>query len=244
MDATRITEDESYGTWKFCAWNGMLFMSVFIVFWGLMGHNVPPFSGALGAEAVADYFRENRNFVRLGMVVSMTFTISYAVWGISLGRVMNHVLGRDHILTELQVWGAGLTVVPVLVSSSFWLAGAYRPDELSPEAVRTFYDMAWLLIDLAYSVTSVQMIALGAGMLRDRRAERLFPKWVCWYSIWVGFMFVAECLMPFFKEGAFSRSGILNFWIEFTIFFLFAPIITFYQIKAINRIQREAKGNG
>lgn len=232
-----VTSDNSYGTWRFCAWNGMIFMLVFIIFWGIMGHNIPPYAGSLEASAIAEFFRENRNIVRGGMVIAMTFTVCYAVWGISLGKVMDHVLGREHILTKLQVWGAGLTVVPILVSSSFWLAGAYRPDALPDNVLQLLYDMAWLLIDLGYSVTSVQMIALGAGFLRDRQARPYFPKWVCWYSIWVGFMFAAECLMPFFKDGAFSRQGLLNFWIEFGIFFIYAPIITYYQLRAINRIQ-------
>ena len=218
MSGMPVNTDNSYGTWKFCAWNGMIFMIVFIVFWGMMGHNIPPYSGALEAQAIADYFRDNRNLVRTGMVISMTFAVSYAVWGISIGKVMDYVLGRDHILTNLQVWGAGLTVCPILVSSSFWLTGAYRPDALPPETLQMLYDQAWLLIDLGYSVTSLQMIALGVGCLRDKREVPLIPKWVCWYSIWVGFMFTAECLMPFFKDGAFARQGTLNFWIEFMIF--------------------------
>ena len=239
MDGRQITSDNSYGAWKFCAWNGMLFMAIFIVFWGVLGFNLPPWAASEEAGVIADHFREHRNLVRLGMVISMTFAVSYAVWGISIGKVMDYILGRDHILTNLEVWGAGLTVCPVLVSSSFWLTGAYRPDALTPETLQMLYDMAWLLIDLAYSVTSVQMIALGVGCLRDKRDVPLFPKWVCWYSIWVGFMFTAECLMPFFKDGAFARQGILNFWIEFLIFFIYAPIITFYQLKAINRIRVE-----
>lgn len=239
MAVAPITTDNSYGTWKFCAWNGMIFMVVFMLFWGLMGHNLPPYAGDDAASVIAEYFRDNRQSVRLGMVVSMTFAVSYAVWGISIGKVMDHILGRGHILTDLQIWGAGLTVVPILVSSSIWLTGSYRPDALPDEILQLLYDMAWLLIDLAYSVTSVQMIALGVGCLRDKRAQPFFPKWVCWYSIWVGFMFVAECLMPFFKTGAFARQGILNYWIEFGIFFIYAPIITYYLLKAIGRIRAE-----
>jgi hypothetical protein len=135
-------------------------------------------------------------------------------------------------------------VVPVLVSSSFWLAGAYRPDTLPDAILQLLYDMAWLLIDLAYSVTSVQMIALGVGFLQDKRNRPLMPKWVCWYSIWVGVMFVAECLMPFFKSGPFARQGILNFWIEFSIFFIYAPVVTWYLVKAIPRLEQEAAGAG
>jgi hypothetical protein len=57
-------------------------------------------------------------------------------------------------------------------------------------------------------------------------------------------MFVAECLMPFFKSGPFARQGVLNFWIEFSIFFLYAPIITWFVLKAIPRLEREAADAG
>ncbi len=240
MGIAPLTTEPSYGAWKFCAWNGMIFMGIFIIFWGYLGHNLPPYGGDLEASVIAAYFRENANMVRLGMVISMTFAVSYAVWGIAIGKVMDHVLGRGHLFTDLQVWGAGLTVCPILVSSSFWLAGAYRPEALPDETLQLLYDAAWLLIDLGYSVTSVQMLALGFGCLLDKRAVPLFPKWVCWYSIWVGIMFTAECLMPFFKSGPFARQGILNFWIEFMIFFVYAPIITWYVIKGINRIRSES----
>ena len=226
--------------WRLCTWCGPLFMAVFIVFWGTLGFNLPPFSGADSAATMGDHFRAHANLVRIGMVVSMTFAVCYAIWGIAIGKVMERVVGHDSILVPLQVWGAGLTVVPVLVSCSFWLAGAYRPEALDNAVLQLLYDWAWLLIDLAYSVTSVQMFAMGAGFLSDTRAVPLFPKWLSWYGIWVGFMFIAECLMPFFKDGPFSRSGLLNFYIEFGIWFVWVPTVSFYILKAIHRLEVEA----
>ncbi|WP_221793817.1 hypothetical protein [Aquisediminimonas sediminicola] len=225
--------------WRLCAWNGPLFMGVFIIFWGIMGHNLPPYSADLPASDIAAYFRENANQVRTGMVLAMTFTISYCVWGLAIAKVMEQVVGKDNILVDLEKWGAGLTVVPVLVSCSFWLTGAFRPEALPDSVLQMLYDMAWLLIDLAYSITSVQMFALGAAFLMDRRQQPLVPKWLAWYGIWVGFMFIAECLMPFFKSGPFSRSGTLNYWIEFSIWFVWCPTLTYYLLRSITRIEQE-----
>ncbi len=230
---------KEYGTVRVCAWNGPLFMSVFIVFWGIMGHNLPPYSSSLPAADIAAYFRDNAAQVRAGMAVAMTFAVSYAVWGLAIAKVMEHVVHKDSILIDLQKWGAGLTVVPVLVSCSFWMAGAFRPEVHTDETLQMMYDMAWLLIDLAYSVTSVQMIALGVAFIKDRRDVPLVPKWVAWYGIWVAFMFIAECLMPQFRSGAFERAGLLNFWIEFLIWFIWCPLLTIYILKAINRIEQE-----
>ncbi|WP_114970572.1 hypothetical protein [Rhodoferax ferrireducens] len=236
-----MTDATEFKYWRFCAWMGPVFMSVFIVFWGIMGHNIPPWNADLPAATIANWFRTEANTIRTGMVLSMTFAVLYAVWGLAIGRVMTRIVPKDSILVDLQVWGAGLTVVPVLVSTSFWLAGAYRPEALPDYVLQLLYDMAWLLIDLAYAVTTVQLFAAGVGFMRDKRTTPLIPKWLAWYGIWVGFMFVAECLMPFFKTGAFARDGILNFWIEFMIWFVWCPTLTFYILKAINRIEREER---
>ena len=219
---------------------GPIFLVVFIVAWGVLGYNIPPLSPEWTGDQMAHHFRTHAGVVRAGMVASMSFAVLYMVWGMSITKVMETLeTDGNNILSQLQIWGAGLTVVPILVSSSFWLTGAYRPEALDPSILQMLYDMAWLLIDLAYSVTSVQMFALGVLFLSDQRAVPLIPKWVSWYSIWVGFMFIAEVLMPYFKSGLFARDGILNFWIEFVIWFVFILIVTLYILKAIARLERE-----
>ncbi len=235
---TNIDKPE-YNLWRLCVWAGPVFMGVFIVFWGIMGHNIPPWNADLPAATIADWFRSNANVIRTGMVISMLTAPLYCVWGLGIGRVMTRVVAKDSLLIDLQVWGAGMTVIPVLVSTSFWLTGAFRPDALPDVTLQLLYDMAWLLIDLSYFVTSIQLFAVGAAFLKDKRARLLVPRFVSWWGIWVGFMFLAEMLMPFFKTGAFARDGLLNFWIEFLIWFVWCPTLTLYLLKAITRIEQE-----
>lgn len=233
------TDKSEFNLWRLCILAGPTFMGVFIVFWGIMGHNIPPWNADLPASTIANWFRTEANTIRTGMVVSMTTAPLYCVWGLGIARVMSRVVPKDSLLIDLQVWGAGLTVIPVLVTTSFWLTGAYRPDGLPDYALQMLYDMAWLLIDLAYFTTSIQLFAVGVAFLKDKRAQMLVPKFVSWWAIWVGFMFIAECLMPFFKSGPFARDGMLNFWIEFLIWFVWCPTLTFYLVKAVGRIERE-----
>lgn len=236
---TRSASRGEFGLWRLCLWTGPLFMAVFIVFWGVMGHNIPPWNGDLPAATIAEWFRSESNTIRLGMVVAMTTAPLYCVWGLGIGRVMSRVVPKDSLLIDLQVWGAGMTVIPILVTTSFWLAGAYRPDALPDTTLQMLYDMAWLLIDLAYFTTSIQLFAAGAAFLKDNRVQPLVPKWLAWYGIWVGFMFIAECLMPFFKTGPFARDGVLNFWIEFSIWFVWCPSLTLALLGAVRRIEIE-----
>lgn len=230
------TVDTRY--WRFCAWMGPLFVAVFYYCWGVLGHNFPPFTPDTPASEVAGWFRENANGARLGMVVAMTFAPAYGVWGYSLAKVLEQVDGKDTILVQLARVGAAWTTITVLIPSSFWLTAAFRPEALPDWMIQMLYDMAWLLIDLAYAVTSVQLFALGVGFLGDKRTTPLIPKWLAWYGIWVGFMFILECVMPYFRNGAFARSGILNFWIEFLIWMAWVPVLTGYVLKAIGRIER------
>ncbi|MBI4693941.1 MAG: hypothetical protein HY749_07960 [Gammaproteobacteria bacterium] len=228
---------------RLCAWSGPAFLAIFIVFWGILGHNIPPLPADLPAQAIADHYRLNANEVRLGMGMSMSFAVLYMIWGLAIAKVMQYGVEKDNdVLSTIELWGAGLTVVPLLVSSSFWLAGAYRPEGLDDSVLQLFYDLPWLLIDVAYMVTSVQMFALGVAFLKDERAVPLVPKWLCWYGIWVGFMFVAEVLMPFFTSGPFARHGVLNFWIEFFIWFFWIVALSGYVLIAIGRLEAEARG--
>ena len=225
--------------WRFCALMGPVFVAVFYVCWGLLGHNFPPFSPDAPASEVAGWFRENANGARLGMVIAMTFAPAYGVWGYAMAKVMEQSSGggANSIMVQLARVGAAWTTITVLIPSSFWLTAAFRPEALPDWMIQMLYDMAWLLIDLAYAVTSVQLFALGAGFLADKRETPLIAKWLSWYGIWVGFMFIIECLMPYFRNGAFARSGILNFWIEFIIWMVWVPVLTLYSFKAIRRIE-------
>jgi hypothetical protein len=169
----------------------------------------------------------------------MTFAPTYMMWGLGISKVMETLEGKNRVLSVMQLWGAGLTVIPVLMCCIFILAGTYRADTLDPNIIQLMYDMSWLTISVSYSVTTMQMIAMGACFLADKRPTPLIPKWLCWYSIWGGTMFIAEDLMPFFKHGLFARNGLLNFWIEYSIYFFYMIFVTYYLYKAVTRLEQE-----
>lgn len=228
--------------WRFCLWMGPLFVAVLFVCWGILGHNFPPFTPDTPASEVAGWYRQHANGVRLGMVIAMSFAPAYGVWGYAVAKVLEQVVEKDSLIVQLARVGAAWTTITLLVPTSFWLTAAFRPEALPDWMIQMLYDMAWLLIDLAYAVTSVQLFALGVGFLADKRAGPLIPKWLAWYGIWVGFMFILECVMPYFRNGAFARSGVLNFWIEFLIWMAWVPVLTGYALKATSRIEAESTG--
>src|SRR3546814_16230400 len=82
---------------------------------------------------------------------------------------------RDNdVLSRLQLWGAGVTTLILVIPPSIWLAAAFRP-EIDPEILRMLYDLGWILFDLAYSLTMLQLVAFAVCFL-DRSEERRVGK--------------------------------------------------------------------
>ena len=235
-----LSNDAYFNYWRLCCAMGPLFLMAFLFFWGVLGYNIPPLPASWSAEQMAEHFRTNYNDVRAGMAGAMLFGVLYLPWTLSITKVMQWINPRENdMLSTLQMWGGGLTVVPLVISSVFWLTGSYRPDVLEPRILQMLYDQGWLLIDMFYAITTIPMVAIGVAGLKDLRANPLFPRWACWFSIWAGISFLFELLMPFFKDGLFSRQGWLNFWVEFMVWFLYILIISFYVWKAVPRLKQE-----
>lgn len=237
---TALSNAAYFRYWRLCAWMGPVFLTAFLICWGMLGHNIPPIPADHTAEQMAEFFRTHYNEVRAGMAGAMLFGVLYLPWTLSITKVMEWINPRENnVVTTLQMWGGGLTVVPLVTSSVFWLTGAYRPDVLDAVTLQMLYDQGWLLIDMFYAITTIPMVAIGVAGLADQRARPLFPRWACWYSIWAGISFLFELFMPFFKSGLFARQGWLNFWVEFLVWFIYILVITYYVLKAIPRLEQE-----
>jgi hypothetical protein len=49
-----------------------------------------------------------------------------------------------------------------------------------------------------------------------------------------------ELFLPYFKTGPFARQGLVNFWIEFFLWFFWIVFVTVGILKAIRRLEAEA----
>ncbi len=221
-----------------CAWAGPVLLVATLLFWAVLGRNVPPYSAGLTAEAMAGQVRAHATLIRIGMVGQMTVSGLYLVWGVAISKVMERMEGDNDVLSTIQLWGAGFTVLVFEIPCMAWLAATFRADVLPAPIIQALYDMGWMFFDIAY-LTSLQMIPLAICILNDRRPVPLMPKWLGWFSLWVAISFLLLILTGFFKTGPFARDGILNYWVEFSLFFWFWLLIAIYTIKAVGRLERE-----
>lgn len=224
------------------AWSGMFLLAGTIVFWGILGQNIPPYSPALGAEEFAAQIRAHAGQIRVGMIVQMPISVLYFTWGMALWMVMRAIEkenGSNAVLSMLQLVGALFTTLVFVLPCSVWLAIAYRPEVMEPKTLLMMYDFGWMFFDMAYSLTTMQMVAFGICVLQDRREQPLVPAWAAWFSMFVVVSFALLTMMPLVYGGPFSRSGLLNYFVEFTLFFLMWLVVGIYVIKAIGRLEME-----
>jgi hypothetical protein len=230
---------QTFKYWRLCAWSGPVFLAGFVVFWGILGSNIPPVSPATTPADLAAHYLRNANSLRAAFVVSMTFAVFYMIWSVAIFNVMQRLETDNHVLSILELLGGSLTIVFVTMGLSFWLTGAFRPDR-DPNILQTLYDVGWLTMDCAFYITTVQMVAMAVLFLSDHRATPLVPKWFCWYTIWVAFVFFTELLMPYFKTGIFAWDGLVNYWVGFFAWFLWIIGQSYYTLASISRLEREA----
>ena len=53
--------------WRLCAACGPIFLTAFLICWGMLGYNIPPIPADHTPDQMADFFRNHYNEVRAGM---------------------------------------------------------------------------------------------------------------------------------------------------------------------------------
>lgn len=216
------------------AWCGPAFLVTFVLFWGFLGHNLPNPSPALSAGDLTARYLNNLNDIRLGFIVSMITVCLYMPWTALLSAQMAQIEGTFSVLSGLQLLGGGLTALVVSFSAMFWAVAAFRP-ERDPASIQLLTDLGWLCIDLQYACTTLQMVAAALAGLADKSREPLFPRWVCFLTIWCGISFFPASLTGVLKTGPFAWNGMLSYYIPYFCWLCWYTTASIYMIKDVRR---------
>jgi len=232
-------KNSPYRYYRLLSLSGLVMLPATIFFWGVLGQNIPPYSAGLGAEEFAANIIANASSIRIGMIGQLFVSFLYFLWGLGICKVMEATEDNNNVLSTIAFWGVALTWVVFVLPCALWLTVAYRPEQMDPRTLQILFDFGWFFFDNSFTITSMGMVAMGVGFLKDSRPVPLMPAWVCWLAICVGLGFVLEVFMPLVKEGPFARSGLINYWIEFSAYFIYWLATAIYLDKAVIRLQRE-----
>jgi hypothetical protein len=233
-----------YTTWKILGCAGPAFLVLFVALWGFLGRNMPPFSPNATPDQVWAHFSQLRLPLLIGMSVALTITSFYMAWSVAIARVMERVEGPGGVLSKLEMMGGTITCAPIMTACMAWLTAAHEVHYLDPGVVHMLYWMGWLLFDLAYFVTSLQIAACSIVFMRDKREKKLVPDAVSWWG-WVTFAsFFVVSAIPFVTTGPLAFNGVISFWIAFFTWFFWIPSLSYFVVKAVDRIKAEDEAAG
>lgn len=224
------------------AWCGPVFVMIFVITFGILGHNLPgPISPESTAAEMGTYYLQNLSDLRLGWVVSLVFISLYLPWSAQISEHMRHIEKHSRLLTYLQLICGALTVFVVSWGMLCWAVACFRPDR-DPAITQTLHDIGWLSLELQWCITTVQMVAMALAGLADKRETPLFPRWACFLSIWCGLSFAPASLSLYLKTGPFAWNGMLSFYIPYLAWLVWVFVASYFMIQEIRRRMAAADG--
>lgn len=217
------------------AWCGPAFAIGLVIFFGIFGFNLPsPPSPALGAEAIAARINDNLGNMRVGWVVALLVMSLYMPWTAQIGTQLARLERHSHTMTNLQLIGGALTVFVMCFGMVCWATATFRP-EIDPVVLRMLIDMGWLGIELQWILTTMQMVAMALVGLSDKRKTPLFPRWVCFLSIWCSLSFAPASLTMFLKTGPFAWDGVLSYYLPWAAWLIWCLVVSGYMVRDVMR---------
>ncbi|MFA7268747.1 MAG: hypothetical protein WC073_05345 [Sterolibacterium sp.] len=224
------------------AWCGPLFVVSYTIFWGILGHNIPPPSmmGLTPEQLISEYYGKYQNDIAIGMIGCCAVAGFYIIFSMQLASMMRDEDGHIGLTGLLEVAGGILTSWSVIYCPAFWAACAlFATSGVDPTVIKMMHVVTWIMYDCTFMVTTVQCAGVGLYTVLNKK-QTIFPTWVGWCSLATGVIFVSCMLIPFAKEGPFAVSGLWNFYIVFGVWLLaFYLPYSYFVIKAVKN-QKES----
>ncbi|WP_145984157.1 MULTISPECIES: hypothetical protein [unclassified Pseudonocardia] len=194
---------------------------------------IPPAANDSPAEVVA-FYGEHPTAVRAGLLLAAIGVSFVAPLCAVISVQMLRMEGAVPILSFLQLLLGAVTAVMLLVPMLFLNIAAFRPDR-NPELTVMLNDAAWLMFLTPIAPFILQNVVIGYAVLEDRTARGVFPRWVGFANLWIGFMFVPACLAYFFTSGPFAWHGIFVFWFGLTFYAVWAFLMWWAVRQAVRK---------
>lgn len=230
----------NYTMWRLAALGGPIFIIGFLVFWALIAKYLPPPPQYWSADEIYRFYVDNNMRLRTGMTGVLFFAPFYFVWSAVISRIIQRIEGPDGVLSYIELMGGVCTAIVALGLGVMWLAAGFRIESRSPQDVQLLHDVGWIIFNMTFMVTFIQMVGLGTAMLIDKRKTPLYPRWMGWASYFAALTFLVVLLMPFVMRGPFAWHGLLTYYVALGAYFVWALLSMYFSFGAIGKIERES----
>ncbi len=214
---------------------GPAFVVGYLIFWAILGHNVPPPSayGMTPEALISEYYGKYRSDILLGMIGCCVVGLLYLPWSLLLATKLSDEDGKLGVLSLMEAAGGTLTAWVLAFCPAMWATCAFFATTIDPVFIKVLHLTTWTIYDCTFMITTVQLTGLGCYVVLNKK-QTLFPAWTGWSAIAVGIIFLPLVLIPYITEGPFAVGGTWNFYIVFStwLFGFFAPF-SYYMLKDI-----------
>ena len=215
-------------------WAGPITIILFALsFWPFAGF-LPPLSPTMTAAEVSAYYQQHTAGIRFGMVLMMFAGTLNCVFVAAISTQLRRIEKESPMWTYAQLTVGCAGSVTIIVGAMLMTAVAFRPDR-GVELTYLLFDIAWLWLVMPGTPAAIQNIVIGMAILTDKNAKPVFPRWLGFFNIWTGLLFLPGALVTFFKTGPFAWDGLLAFWLPAGLFVPWFFIMFFMMRKAIRQ---------
>ena len=219
------------------AWCGPLFVVTYTIFWGILGHNIPPpnMMGLTADQLLSTYYVKYQHDIVVGMIGCCTAGGFYLMFSLQLANMMRDEDGQLGLTGLMEAAGGILTSWSVIFCPALWATAAlFATSGVDPLVIRMLHVATWIMYDCTYVITTIQCTGVGLFTILNRR-QTMFPQWLGWCAIATGAIFIGVVLIPFVTDGPFIVSGLWNFFIVFGVWIVafFLPY-SLFAIRALS----------
>jgi hypothetical protein len=201
-----------------CAWAGIVGLVGALA--GMLLARMLPIAPAPtdSAAEVVDYYTSNLHSIRLGLAILSVAVCSIGpLIALTTVKMLRMGLGGSPILPILQAVTGAVTYVMLMVPMIVLNVAAFRPGR-DPEITQALHDLGWLLFLTPVAPFVIQNLAIAAAILSDDRPIPVLPRWLGYFNIWVGLLFLPALGAYFLKDGPLAWNGVLVFYLATVVY--------------------------
>ena len=230
MTALTLEPQSSFAADAAAGWMGLIGIVFFgIGFWSLMAFVPPPSPGAEATEVASTYLA-NAMGIRMGAVFALLGTTLIIPLFAAISAAILRMSTRSYTLAFTQLASSLIALALPLIVIILYAAIVFRPDR-AVEDIYLLHDFAWLMLVAVAPPPALQAVIIGWAILTDKSEPLVFPRWLGFFSLWVGILLLPGMFAMFFKTGPFAWDGILAFWLPFGIFFAWLGLMAWKVIS-------------
>jgi hypothetical protein len=230
-----MTNSWDYHWQRFFALSGILGVFLCLLSWEVFWPQPPDFS-MTGAQT-AQFYATHQMGMLIGITLSSIGMPFLASWDLQLGMMMKKLEGGSGLVSIVAT--VGITSISVLLTfdCAVWAIAAYRPASTNPDVTRAMSDLGWISSMLIWPPLCLGMVLVGIIILKRQGLPGSFPKWLGWFSLFVGVCEFGQAGIIFTKTGVLAPNGLGSWYLAVFTWGPWIILMSIEQFRILGRLK-------